>query len=299
MSRDSSPQDLGEIAVRPEIPTPGTGDRYAESHRAVSRRPSPDGRLDDRAVNGRPEVNSSDQNYRDRRDRLSDTEARTLAELGRFRVVATYDLGLYVYGGRTDVAGAEIQGLVREHLVRPGIFEGPEAIPRELLTLTERGHELVRALGLVPESQTLHHGFFRPRDANHDADLYLLYQKEAVRIEKEGGRIIRVTLDYELKRRVNRDISHFGTDARLEIARHHGLRLIGGKIPIPDLRIEYETAEREHSSVDLELVTEHYRGAKLAEKVRAGFSLYAPRGGTAHIRRVLNQRALHVEISSL
>ena len=48
-----------------------------------------------------PEVVSSDPRkvYRDRRDRLNDSEVRTLAELGRFRVIATHDLGLYVYGG--------------------------------------------------------------------------------------------------------------------------------------------------------------------------------------------------------
>jgi hypothetical protein len=299
MSRDASPQDLGEIAVRPENPPPGTEDRYAESTRALSRPALPDERMDGRPLNSRPEAVSSDlrKDYRDPRYGLSDSEVRTLAELGRFRVVATDDVGLYVYGGRTDEASAELRDLVRQHLVRRGIFEGPEASLRELLTLTERGHRLVRTL--VPEEQAVHCGFFKPRDTNHDADLYLLYQKEAARIEKQGGRTLRVVLDYELKRKVNRDIAHFGTDARREIARRHGLRVIGTKIPIPDLRIEYETSEREPASVDLELVTEHYRGASVAEKVRAGFSLYASHGGTAHLRRLLDHQALHAEIFSL
>jgi hypothetical protein len=301
MSRDASPQDLGEIAVRPENRPSGPEDRYAESTRAVSRSAARDERADHRPLNSRAEVASRDPQkiYRDRRYRLSDSEVRTLAELARFRVVATHDLGLYVYGGRTDEASAQFQGLVRKHLVRKGIFEGPEATPRELLTLTERGHQLVRARRLVPEDQAVHHGFLKPRDANHDADLYLLYQKEAARIEQQGGRTLRVVLDYELKRKVNRDIAHFGTDAHREIARRHGLRVIGTKIPIPDLRIEYETGEREPASVDLELVTEHYRGASVAEKVRAGFSLYAPHGGTAHLRRLLDHQALHAEIFSL
>jgi hypothetical protein len=301
MTRDAFPQELGEIVVRPENRPPGPEDRYADSARAMSRAASPDERVDGRQLNGRPEVVSSGprKDYSDRRYGLSDSEVRTLAELGRFRVIASHDLGLYVYGGRADEASAERQDLVRKHLVRKGTFEGPEATPRELLTLTERGHQLVCARRLVPGDQEIHHGFFKPRDANHDADLYLLYQKEAARIEKEGGRTLRVILDYELKRKVNRDIAHFGTDARLEIARRHGLRVVGTKIPIPDLRIEYETGERERASVNLELVTEHYRGSSVAEKVRAGFSLYTPHGGTAYLRRVLDHQALHAEIFSL
>jgi hypothetical protein len=299
MSRDASPQDLGEIAPWPENRPAGTEDRHARPTRPVSRPTPPDDRVDLRPVNGRPEVVSIDPRKvdRDRRYRLSDSEVRTLVELGRFRVIATRDLGLYVYGGRTEQASAELQDLLRKHLVHKGTFEGPEATPRELLTLTERGHELVRAV--VPEDQGIYHGFVQPRDANHEADLYLLYQKEAARIEKEGGRTLRVILDYELRRKVNRDITHFGTGARLEIARRHGLRVVGNKIPIPDLRIEYETGEGERESVNLELVTENYRGSSLAQKVRAGFSLYAPHGGTAYLRRLLDQQALHAEISSL
>jgi hypothetical protein len=298
MSRHTSPQELDEITVRAENRPLSTEDRHAESTRAVSRPGPPDERVDGRDFS-RPEAISSDPRkvYRDRRDRFSDLAVRSLIELGHFRVIATRDLGLHVYGSRTDEANAELQDLVRKHLVHKGTFEGPEASPRELLTLTARGHELVRAL--VPEDQGIHHGFFKPREANHDADLYLLYQKETARIEKEGGKTLRVILDYELTRKVNRDLTHFGTDARPEIARRHGLRVVGTKIPIPDLRIEYETGGGERASVNLELVTENYRGATLAEKVRAGFSLYAPHGGTDYLRRVLDRQALHAELLSL
>jgi hypothetical protein len=51
--------------------------------------------------------------------------------------------------------------------------------------------------------------------------------------------------------------------------------------------------------VDLELVTEHYRGRCLADKVRAGFSLYAQLGEGDRLRRVLDQRELTAEILSL
>jgi selenocysteine lyase/cysteine desulfurase len=51
--------------------------------------------------------------------------------------------------------------------------------------------------------------------------------------------------------------------------------------------------------VDLELATGHYRGRNLAEKVRAGFSLYAHADDVSKLRRILDQRELTAEILSL
>ena len=145
----------------------------------------------------------------------------------------------------------------------------------------------------------MYHSFVKPREANHDADLYRLYQKEIARIEEKGGKNLRVVLDYELKRKINREIARLGTDARPEIAARHGLQVVRNKIPIPDLRIEYETREGDAARVNLELVTEHYRGSHVADKVHAGFSLYTPHGEADHLRRVLDQHELTAEILSL
>jgi hypothetical protein len=139
----------------------------------------------------------------------------------------------------------------------------------------------------------------KPREANHDADLYRLYQKEAGRIEQEGSRVRRVVLDFEIKSKINRDLARLGTQARPEIAARHGLQVVRSKIPIPDLQIEYETRDGDLGHVNLELVTEHYRGRSVAEKARAGFSLYTPRGEGDRLRRVLDRQELTAEILSL
>jgi hypothetical protein len=236
---------------------------------------------------------------RDRGYELSESEIRTIIELGKFRVVATYDLSKHAYGGEREMAEREVQSLVRQGLARKGTFNGPEINPRELLTLTKRGHRLLRANRLVSKNQAVYYGFVKPREANHDADLYRLYQKEAARIVEKGGRNLRVILDYELKRRINREIARLGTDARPEIAARNGLRMVRNKIPVPDLRIEYETREGDTARVNLELVTEHYRGRQVADKVHAGFSLYTPHGEADHLRRVLDQHELTAEILSL
>jgi hypothetical protein len=152
---------------------------------------------------------------------------------------------------------------------------------------------------MVPREQAIYSGFVKPREANHDADLYKLYNKEIAQIVKEGGRNPRVILDFELKRKINRDIAKLGPDARPEIAKSHGLRVVRGRIPLPDVRIEYEKSNGETARVDLELVTEHYRGRSLADKVKAGFSLYTPRGEGDRLRRVLDGQELTAEIFSL
>ena len=236
---------------------------------------------------------------RDRGYRLRGSEVHTLTDLGKFRVVAIEDLLAHGYFGDRDTMQDDLPNLLRQGLIRHGRFEGPEGTPRELVTLSKRGYRLLRANRLVAKDQPIYHGFVKLREANHDADLYTLYQKEAARIQAKGGRPIRVLLDFELKKRINRDFAKFGTEARKEIAARHGLRVIWGRIPVPDLRIEYERPDGDLARVDLELVTEHYRGRSLADKVRAGFSLYTARGEGDRLRRVLDQRELTAEILSL
>src|SRR5205807_1385267 len=83
------------------------------------------------------------------------------------------------------------------------------------------------------------------------------------------------------------------------IAERHGLKLIRRKIPVPDLRIEYQTQEHEQARVDLELATEHYRFRNLAQKVAAGFSMYARADELSNLRRVMDERELVAQIMSL
>ena len=78
-----------------------------------------------------------------------------------------------------------------------------------------------------------------------------------------------------------------------------GFKRCAERIPFPDMRIEYDTPDGERARVDIELVTSHYRGRHLAEKVRAGFSIYVHANDMSKLRRVLDQRELTTEILSL
>jgi hypothetical protein len=145
----------------------------------------------------------------------------------------------------------------------------------------------------------------KPRKVKHDTDLYRLYQKEAAaRVERGRGRPVRVLLDYEIKRNLNRDLALLGperddSNAMERIAQRQGLQVVNGKIPVPDLRIEYETSELELRHVGLELATCDYRPRAMAEIASAGFSLYGRSEDTSRLRRVLDEREITARILTL
>jgi hypothetical protein len=227
-----------------------------------------------------------------------------MMELGKFRALAKEDLAEFVYGGSNDRMRPDVENLVRQGLVEMKSIPHEETRSRQLLTLTKNGHRFLTQTQSAGKAQALHHGFAKPREAHHDADLYRLYQKAAAKIKGQGGRNLRVVLDYELKKRVYHDLAKLGPDrssaeSKRTIAERHGLQVVRGKIPLPDVRIEYDTPDGERARADLELATGHYRGRTLAEKVRAGFSLYARADDVSKLRRVLDQRELTAEILSL
>jgi hypothetical protein len=298
MSRDPSPRELDDaLSNLSDLRLVESREREPDKRTASSRAPerfSRDRLGETWFEGGRALVSRQGSTYR-----LSESEIRTIIELGKFRVISSHDLARHGYDGKRERADRDLQHLVRQRLVRSGVFEGPEASPLELLTLTTTGRELLQTNGLVSRGQTVYAGFARPRDANHDANLYRLYQREAPRIEEQGGRNLRVILDHELREKICRDIARLGAEARREVAAWHGLRVVENKIPMPDLRIEYETRDGELAHLDLELVTEHYRGRNAADKARAGFSLYTPHGQASRLRRVLGARGMRPDILSL
>jgi hypothetical protein len=241
---------------------------------------------------------------RDRTYFLRDSELETLAEVGTFRIIAAADLARAGYGGDAERMEREIRRLKRQSLLAEKRIPAGGNNTTRLFASTKRGARLVRKSGRVPDKQAIYHGFAKPREAKHDADLYRLYQAEVERIESTGGRATRVVLDYELKRSLNRDLAALDEEGRTaealgQIAERHGLSVVGGKIPVPDLRIEYDTSEMERQHVDLELATRNYRPRALGEKAKAGFSLYARREDTSRLRRVLDESEITAKILSL
>jgi hypothetical protein len=241
---------------------------------------------------------------RDRAYFLRDSEVNSLAEIGKFRVIAAPDLARYAYDGDRGRMEKDVRHLHGQGLLVDRTIEISQKKTLRILTLTKRGHRLLKGTDRLPNAQTVYHGLRKPREAKHDADLYRLYQKELARIERSGGRPLRVILDYELKRNLNRDLALLGPekdnlDRKATVAEKHGLELVNGRIPLPDLRLEHETADGEVRHVDLELATRDYRPRGLAEKAKAGFALYSRPEDAGRLRRVLDEREITAGILSL
>jgi hypothetical protein len=254
----------------------------------------------------RPEALDSPRAHElgDRAYFLRESELHTLVEVGTFRAVVASDLARTSYGGDTQRMEREIRRLKEQSLVSEKVVRADRNHTIRLFALTKKGARLTRNSGVVPEDQVLYHGFVKPREAKHDADLYRLYHAQAERIEAAGGHVTRIVLDYELKRHLNRDLASLpleeqSDEARERIAERHGLSLVNEKIQVPDMRIEYDTAEMERKHLDLELATRNYRPRALAEKAKAGFSFYALREDASRLRRVLDEREITAEILSL
>ena len=241
---------------------------------------------------------------RDRAYLLHDSEMHSIKEIGKFRVVAVSDLAKYAYGGNRERTDKDIRRLARHSLVSDKTVEISQKKTLRIVTLTKAGHRVLKNTNQLPDDQPIYHGLLKPREVKHDSDLYRLYQKEAARIERGGGRPVRVLLDYELKRNLNHDLAQMASekddpDTKERIAEKHGLQVVNGKIPVPDLRVEYETSELELRHVDLELATRDYRPRAMAEKAAAGFSLYGRSEDASRLRRVLDEREITARILTL
>jgi hypothetical protein len=221
---------------------------------------------------------------------LRSEELRLLADVGRFRVISTRDLAETVYDNRPsrlerDLAFLKQQGLVRIDAVqarRDGRRGRSERI--EVVTLTRTGKDVARQTSGLPDDQKLYAGLVKPREVEHDSQIYRAYRKEAERIEGAGGTNLRVQLDFELKAKIQKaiyaerkaDPERDMSEIKQQVAQQFDLPFVNDGIQIPDARIEYNLDQGSQSGhADIEVLTAAYRPGHLRNKAQAGFHLYA------------------------
>ncbi len=221
--------------------------------------------------------------------RLHQVEKILLAEVGRFRVISVKDAARSIYANdeqslRSDLRFLESKGLVSVDIVnarRDGHHRSIERL--EVITLTRDGQRLAGLSHSFPPDQKLYHGLVKPREAEHDAQIYQAFQKEWQKIEKAGGDNPRVLLDFELKSRLQKTIHAARkeeperdlNEIKQQVAVEQRLPFLNGQIQIPDARIEYELDQGSRTgSSDIEVVTAAYRPGHLRSKAQSGFHTY-------------------------
>jgi hypothetical protein len=262
---------------------------------------SPNGRDRDARDSFTRDLDLPDGRERERvrdRDRIYDidgSEARMLATVGSFRVVAEHDLAAL-----RDDARKPHQSV--RHLEHEGLIErSPLDANDRAVVLTDRGRDLLEANRAIPPNERSHEprqefyaGLRKSRELTHDVKVYRAYERAEGRIRDRGGRVRRVVLDYEMKRDYQRFLHERNRDKKdcdgrpareadeiVHWAQEHNLpHEEDGHVHFPDARIEYEDRDGRSRFEDLEVVTPHYRGAHAGAAAKSGFSRYFSLGGS-------------------
>jgi hypothetical protein len=229
---------------------------------------------------------------------LRPEEKQLLREAGGFRVVRTADLRDSLYNGKSrplenDLKYLRDKGLIETqhvNLRRDGRRRTIERV--EVVALTRDGQRLLIKDGDLPKDQRVYAGLVKPREVEHDSQIYRAYRKEAESIERSGGTNLRVRLDFEIKADVQKaiyrerkaDPKRDMAEIKEEVARRFELPFVDGKIQIPDARIDYGLPRQSGQDIDqgsrsghqdIEVLTAAYHAGHLRSKAQAGFRNYA------------------------
>lgn len=259
--------------------------------RAIGPERHPDRQIDHRPR--RPELSQSIVGLS-----LRAEEQKLLAEVGRFRVITTRDLAATIYDNRhsrmeRDLAFLREKGLVTVDAVnarRDGRGGKVERI--EVVTLTGDGRDVARHISGLPQEQRLYAGLVKPREVEHDSQIYRAYLNEAKRIERAGGSNLRVQLDFELKSQVQKaiyvarkaDPERDLSEIKRQVAKQFELPFVNNTIQVPDARIQYDLDRKGDQDpdqgsrtghTDIEVLTAAYHAGHLRAKAQAGFRNYA------------------------
>jgi hypothetical protein len=205
---------------------------------------------------------------------LRSSESALVETVGAFRAVAVRDLQ---EGAEADIRSLRGQGLLH---TRDLVINGRS---ERVAALTRTGRELLER----SRGQGFHAGRVKAREAEHDAQLYRMFRTERERLEAERATVTDVVLDYQLAadyRRYIHEQELAGVDAvqaRRAFAETHDLPFAGDGIRLPDVRVEYETADGRIEYRDLELATAHYSRSQIGAKKSAGFRVYRAAGAGA------------------
>ena len=291
---------------REDTPTPAPPPRPAreDAPRADQARPGAPGQdspaREDRA---RDEPRAGHRREHDARELASEARQRprrtiterkrsAIADVGLYRAVSYTDLSERHFNAHPYAARRAVNHMIRVGLIEEHEATGPEGNTFRVLTATELGKDA----GHVPEQQTWT-GLVKSAELSHDTAVYRAALDERARIEAEGGRVVRVRIDAELKatvatatERARAEGGDRAADEAKRTAAHNlGLHVVNhDQVLYPDAQLDIEDADGRSGRVNVEIVSDHYHAAAIAAKAGAGFALHGTsRSATRKIARAL------------
>ena len=228
---------------------------------------------------------------RRRRNTFQERLARSLVDVGIYRVVSFTDLVKAQFDGHPYVARRAIDALKRDGFLLEHTLHGPKGTPFKALTLTPAGvaqaSQRATEQGLDPHQETWA-GLVKTKELNHDLAIYPAVRVDIARLLKEGATIRRIRIDAELKRIVakrSETARARGGKAAADLERRRAAQDLGltiddnGKVVYPDAQIEYESPDGLSGRANIEIISDSYRAGAVAAKAQAGFSLHGTKGG--------------------
>ena len=214
---------------------------------------------------------------------IEERKRRAVDDVATYRVVGVRDLIDERFGGNAFAARKAIDALKREGKLEEHAVKFRSGKSFKVLTATGQGRREARER--TANSRQRHWaGAVKPVEQRHDAAVYRAARTEIAALEKDGCRIKRIELDYEMKGRVARaserarakDGKKAAEKAKRAEAEKIGLPVDKkGHVSYPDARIEYENEQGESGRVSIEVTSDGYRSKDIQAKAAAGFALYA------------------------
>ena len=288
---------------REDTPTPRPA--REDVPRADQARPGAPGQdgpaREDRA---RDEPRAGHRREHDARERprrsIAERKRDALADVGLYRAVSYTDLSERHFDAHPYAARRAVNHMIRVGLIEEHEATRPDGNTFRVLTATElgkdAGHRAAVDAGHVPEQRTWT-GLVKPAELSHDTAVYRAALDERARIEVEGGRVVRVRIDAELKatvatatERARAEGGDRAADEAKRTAAHDlGLHVVNNdQVLYPDAQLEIEDADGRSGRVNVEMVSDHYHAAAIAAKAGAGYALHgSSRSATRKIARAL------------
>ena len=250
----------------------------------------------------RREYTAREAQPRDRRTRAT-RDRDAIADVGMYRAVSYTDISEQHYDNHPYVTRRAVNRMVRDGVLEEHEATGPQGNTFTVLTATARGrdaaHRAALDAGHVPEQQTWT-GLVKPAELSHDTAVYRAARDERARIEADGGRVVRVRLDAELKSLVataTEKARAEGGDraaetAKAAAAQELGLPMQDGHVMYPDAQLDIEDSQGMGGRVNVEIASDHYHAAAIVAKAGAGFSMHgSSRSANQNIGRALGRAA--------